>query len=186
MIPRFFLDPAAVPVENGLVTAMVLAVPQVRQVVTRAVLLGGAVFSVSCGPTQNPYEPTPAAAITSVRYEHVSSMAIPPDARVEFEFWDCRRLGARQGGAGPDVCLLTRASGSVYTCPVASFMADAPTTCDSSVVVRLRTPSGDPFFATGHDIFLNGMKVSRLRTVTGLDYPQEIGDFSIGSDGRIR
>lgn len=165
---------------------MVLAVPQVRQVVTRAVLLGGAALAVSCGPTQPPTEPTPAAAITSVRYEHVSSLAVPPDARVELEFWDCRRLGARPGGAGPDVCLLTRASGNVYTCPVSSFMADAPTTCDSSVVVRLRTPSGDPFFATGHDIFLNGMKVSRLRTVTGLDYPQEIGDFSIGSDGRIR
>ena len=113
-------------------------------------------------------------------------MAIPPAARVELEFWDCRRLGARQGDAGPDVCLLTRTSGNVYMCPVPGFMADAPTTCDSSVVVRLRTDSGDPFFATGHDIFLNGMKVSRLRTIAGLDYPQEIGDFSIGSDGRIR
>jgi hypothetical protein len=165
---------------------MALAVPQVRQVVTRAVVLGGAILIVACGPSNTPNTPTPTGAITSVRYEHVAGVAIPAGARVELEFWDCRRLGSLPGAAGPDVCLLTKVAGNVYTCPVMSFMTDAPTTCDSSVVVRLRTSAGDPFFAIGHDIFLNGTKVSRLRTVTGLDYPQEIGDFSIGSDGRIR
>jgi hypothetical protein len=168
------------------VTALALAVPQARQVVTRAVILGGALVMASCGRTPAPTEPAPAAAITSIRYEHVESIAIDPDTRVELEYWDCRKLGRLPGMAGPDVCQLTRESGNVYRCLVPGFMADAPTTCDSAVVVRFRTPSGNPFFATAHDIYLNGTKVSRLRSVSGLDYPQEIGDFTIGSDGRIR
>jgi len=170
----------------GPVTEMVLAVPQVRQVVTVAVMFGGALITLSCGPSGSPTSPTPAAPITSVRYEHVANVAIEADTRVELEFWDCRKLGRLPALAGPDVCLLARTGGNVFTCPVATFMTDAPTTCDSSVVVRLRTASGDPFFAVGHDIFVNGTKVSRLRSITDLGYPQEIGDFSIASDGRIR
>ena len=165
---------------------MVLAVPQVRQVVTRFVLIGVALTAGACGPAKGASGPTPAASITSVRYEHVSSVVIPADARVDLEFWDCRRLGSLPGLAGPDVCQLTRTAGNIYMCPVAGFMANASTECDSSVVVRLRTASGEPFFATAHDIYVNGTKVSRLRTIAGLDYPQEIGDFSIAADGRIR
>jgi len=165
---------------------MVLAIPQVRQVVGHALVLGGALVTMSCARSQPPTGPTPAAAITSVRYEHVGSVAIEPDTRVELEFWDCRKLGRLPGDAGPDVCLLTPESGNVYRCPVPGFMADAPTTCDSSVVVRFRTASGNPFFATAHDVYVNGMKVSRLRSISALDYPQEIGDFTIGADGRIR
>jgi hypothetical protein len=64
-------------------------------------------------------------------------------------------------------------------------MKDAPTTCDSNISVRLRTASGNPFLSTGHDIYVNGTKVSRLRVGTGLGYPQETGIFSIDSAGKI-
>jgi hypothetical protein len=171
----------------GPVTALDLAVPLVRHMSRRAgVVVGAACVAASCSRSPSGPAPTSVGAIASVRYEHVSNITLESDTRVEFEFWDCRRLGALPGIAGPDVCLLTHDTGNVYRCPVPGFMTDASTSCDSSVVVRLRTPSGNPFFATGHDIFVNGTRVSRLRTVTGLDYPQEIGDFSIGSDGRIR
>src|SRR4029450_5875009 len=102
------------------------------------------------------------------------------------EFWDCRKLGSLPGIADPDVCLLTPDTGNIYRCLVPGFMADAPTTCDSSVVVRFRTASGDAFFATAHDVYVNGRKGSRLRSISVLDYPQEIGDFTINADGKIR
>ena len=137
----------------------------------------------SCGGT--PTAPASSAAITSVRYEHVSDVAIESDTRVELEFWDCRKDGMLPGLAGPDVCLLVRDTGNVYRCPTSGFMKDASTTCDSTIDILLRTASQNPFFATGHDIYVNGAKVSRLSTAGNVSYPQETGIFSIDAAGRI-
>ena len=144
-----------------------------------------ALIALSLGSCGTPTAPTSAAAITSVRYEHVSNVAIESDTRVELEFWDCRKDGLLPGLAGPDVCLLAQDTGNVYRCARSGFMKDAPTTCDSNISVRLRTASGNPFLSTGHDIYVNGTKVSRLRAVTGVGYPQETGMFGIDAAGKI-
>jgi hypothetical protein len=142
-----------------------------------------ALSCVRCGGT--PTAPASTAAITSVRYEHVSDVAIESDTRVELEFVDCRKNGLLPALAGPDICLLARDTGNVYRCPASDFMKDASTTCDNTISVRLRTASGNPFFATAHDIYINGTKVSRLSPNTALSYPQEYGSFAINAAGKI-
>jgi hypothetical protein len=145
--------------------------------------LSVALSCVCCGGT--PTAPASTAAITSVRYEHVSDVAIESDTRVELEFVDCRRNGLLPALAGPDICQLSRDTGNVYRCPTPGFMKDASTTCDNTISVRLRTASGNPFFATAHDIYINGTKVSRLTPSTALGYPQEYGSFAIDAAGKI-
>ena len=57
---------------------------------------------------------------------------------------------------------LERDASGGFGCRLTGFMSRAATTCDVSVDVRLRTATGNPFFATGPDIYVNDVKLSRM------------------------
>lgn len=80
---------------------------------------------------------------------------------------------------------LERDASGGFVCRLAGFTSQAATTCDSSVDVRLGTATGNPFFSTGHDVNVNGVKLSRLSSLFGGGYPQEQAVFRLDGRGGV-
>ena len=59
------------------------------------------------------------------------------------------------------------------------------TECDNGIDVLIRTATLNPLLQTGHTIYLNRTKVTRLVPIAPLDYERERAAFRITSAGQI-
>jgi hypothetical protein len=139
-----------------------------------------AAMTLSCG---SPMAPT-VGAITDVRYEHVIGFGITTDMRVSLEYWNCGG-GPRDG---PSTCPLTQDQQGAYRCQdpsVMQYLQRVPTTCDSHIDVTIRSSTGNPLVQLAHDIYLNGTRVTRVTSDSGLGYLRESGAFRVDAFGRV-
>jgi hypothetical protein len=105
--------------------------------------------------------------------------------RVELQYWNC------SGGPldGPGTCPLTQDQSGVFHCQDPSFiqyLQRVPTTCDSHVDVRILSSTGNPLAQVAYDIYLNGIKVTRITSNPASSYLIELGAFRVEPGGHIQ